>query len=513
MKLDRRIICASWIAVLVLGGRLFAGRIEPPPKPTDSNDSEVRWIRKTTIEASGPLLQPARVAGFESGIPNKPDRELPEVQQEQPPREDRVERVTAEARLAAPPGLAQPELTFIPTVALEPAGMTLAELEEIALANNPTLVQAAMRVRAAEGKCLQAGLYPNPVVGYQAEEMGIGGSAGQHGVFVGQELVTGGKLGLRTAVAGHAVAQAEHAWQAQYARVLNDVRSAWYEILVAQRIIELNQQLVVIDEQAVKAAEDLLTTGDVSRVDLLQARIEADSTKLELENARHRHLAAWRRLAAVLGTPEMEPAVLSGELTTDLAPLSWDGALQLLLSASPELLEAQAGVRRARCALARENVERIPNVDVRASVRYHDEAEDTVASLEVGVPLPLFNRNQGNICKARAELIAAQREVERIELTLRNRLAAAFERYASAENQARNYAAEILPNAKTSLDLVQSGYRQGEFDYLTLLMAQQTYFQVNLAYLESLLAYRSSRVAIEGFLLSGALGGMGNDEL
>ncbi|HUT11280.1 MAG TPA: TolC family protein [Thermoguttaceae bacterium] len=509
MKLDRRIVCASVIAVLAFGGRLPAGQLKPPPEPTDSDDSAVRWIRKTGAESSPPLLQPARVPGFETGIPTKPEVELPEVQEEQPPRQLPVEPMKlAEPRLvAAPPRLARPEPTVAPTVALEPSGMPLAELEEIALANNPTLVQAAMRVQAAQGKRLQAGLYPNPVIGYQAEEMGIGGSAGQHGVFFAQELVTGGKLGLRTAAAGHEVTQAEHAWQAQHARVLNDVRSAGYEVLVAQRIVDLQEKLVGIAGQGVKAADDLLAAMEVSRVDLLQARIEADSAKLELENARHRHLAAWRRLTAVLGTPEMEPAVLCGELTADLPPLSWDGALQLLLIASPQILEAQAGVRRARCALARENVEWIPNVDIQASVRYHDEANDTVTGLEVGLPLPLFNRNQGNICKARAELIAAEREVERIELSLHNRLAATFERYANAENQARNYAAEILPNAKTSLDLVRDGYRQGEFDYLTLLTAQRTYFQVNLAYLESLLAYRSGRVAIEGFLLSGGLGG------
>jgi len=500
MRLNRPIVLATMIAMLAYGPRLRAGQLQPPPQPTPSDDPEVRWIRKPPVGPSLPVLQPANVPGFETEV------EVSETDGRRSPR-----RAPAEPRLAArSPRLADPEPRLAPLAAAEPPAMTLAELEEIALANNPTLVQAAMRVQAAQGQRLQAGLYPNPVVGYQAEEMGIGGSAGQHGLFLGQEFVTGGKLELRMTVAGHEVARAQHAWEVQRTRLLNDVRSAWYEVLVAQRIVNLNDRLVAIGAESVKAAEDLVAAGEVSRVDLLQAQIEADTAKIELANARHRYVAAWRRLAAVLGTPDMEPITLVGELTADMPPLTWDGALQRLLSESPQLLEAQAGVRRARCALARENAEWIPNVDVQATVRYHDEAHDTVTGLEVGLPLPLFNRNQGNIRKARAELIAAEREVERIELSLRDRLAATFERYASAENQARNYAAEILPNAKKSLDLVQAGYRQGEFDYLTLLTAQRTYFRVNLAYLESLLTYRSSRIAIEGFLLSGGLRQVGN---
>ncbi|MBN2474668.1 MAG: TolC family protein [Pirellulales bacterium] len=392
----------------------------------------------------------------------------------------------------------------IASVAGEP-GLTLVELEKIALANNPTLVQAVMRVQAARGKCAQAGLYPNPVVGYVGDEMGAGGTLGQQGAFVGQEIVTAGKLRLRGAVAGHEVVQAEHAQQAQCARVLNDVRSAWYEVLVAQRIVALSQELVHIGEQAVAAAGDLAAAREVSRVDLLQARIEADSTELRLSDARNQYQASWRRLAALLGVPDMKPAGLAGSLEGVGPELTWEQSLQRLLAESPELAEARAGVERARCAVAQQCAERVPNIDVRTGVRYHHEVEDTVATVEVGLPLPIFNRNQGNIYRARSQQGAAEQEVRRVELALRQRLAAAFQRYTTAREDVRRYAAQILPNAKTSLELVQAGYRKGEYDYLTLLLAQRTFFQVNLAYLEGLKQTHSGTVAIEGLLLSGGL--------
>ena len=98
--------------------------------------------------------------------------------------------------------------------------MTLEELESIALANNPTVVQAAMRVWAARAKCYQVGLKPNPTIAYAGDEMGDEGRGGMQGAKIGQEIVTGGKLQARMATASREVEQAEQAFQAQRYRVL-----------------------------------------------------------------------------------------------------------------------------------------------------------------------------------------------------------------------------------------------------------------------------------------------------
>ncbi len=383
--------------------------------------------------------------------------------------------------------------------------MSPAQLESIALAENPTLRQAEMRVRAARAKCLQVGLYPNPVIGYRGEEMGALGTAGLQGGFFRQEIVTADKLRLRRAVAGHEVRQAEQVLAAQTARVLNDVRTGAYEVLVAQRTVELNRRLVDIGREGVDTAERLLEALMVSRVDVLQARIEADSSALRLSDAQNRRLAAWQRLSAVLGRPRMAMTALAGDLEGELPEWSWEDAFERLMAESPEVAEAWMGVRRAQCAVASECAERTPNVSVEAAVLQDNSEQNTVASVQFAVPLTLYNRNQGNIRRAQAELIVARREVERVELALQQRLATTFEQYANARHQTRQYSASILPNASKSLELIQIGYEQGEFDYLKLLTAQRTYSQAELAYLESLLRLNRAHVAIEGFLLTGGL--------
>jgi cobalt-zinc-cadmium efflux system outer membrane protein len=383
--------------------------------------------------------------------------------------------------------------------------MTLPELEELAERCNPTLVQAAARVQAARGQHLQVGLYPNPVIAYQANEIGQAGRAGQQGGFISQELVTAGKLKLNRAVAAQEIQQAEFGWQAQRFRVLTDVRRGFYDVLVARRTVELTEELVRIGEEGVKTVEKLMKAKEVARADLLQARIESDSAKLLLVRAQNRYAASWRNLASVVGVPDMQATTLVGDLRGGVVKFSWDETLNRLLAESPQLAGAQAGVARAQAALSRECAGRIPNVDFLVGPQFDNATGYTVVNAQVGVPLPIYNRNQGNIRKAQAELTAAQHEVRRVQLALQQRLAAVFEQYGTADQQVEKYHSDILPNAQESLKLVSSGYRQGEFSYLMLLTAQRTYFQTNLAYLDALRELRSSATAIEGNLLSDSL--------
>jgi cobalt-zinc-cadmium efflux system outer membrane protein len=387
-------------------------------------------------------------------------------------------------------------------------GFGLLDLEQLALQNNPTLAQARARVQAARGRQQQAGLYPNPVIGYSGGEIGNEGRAGQQGGYVGQELVTAGKLRLSRQVAGQEVVRLQQEVAVQQFRVLTDVRSTFYDVLVAQRTVELTTQLVQLAEEGIKAAEALLKAQEGSRVDLLQARVEANTTRILFENAQKRHQGAWRRLATIVGMPDMTVQQLAGDAEQIEPPLKWEVALSRVLSESPELAAAAAAVETARCATQRARVEWIPNVDVQAGVQHDNASGDNIAGVQFAIPLPVYNRNQGNIAAANAQLVAAHRNVDRVRLGLQNRLAEVFQRYATYRQQVEKYRGAVLPDAKETLDLVAHGYKQGEFSYLNLLTAQRTYFQSNLAYLESLLQLRQAHAEIEGLLLSNSFEGL-----
>ncbi len=392
-----------------------------------------------------------------------------------------------------------------PAISADEPSLALADLERLALQFNPTLAQAAMAVKAAQGDYVQAGLYPNPVAAYVGDEINGDGSAGLQGGGFSQEIVTAGKRRLGQAVASREVQQSRFGWETQQQRVLNDVRVGYYETLMAQKLVEVNEQLFAIENRILDSTRQLRAAAEVSEVDVLQASVEVERAALNLSQAKDLHLSAWRRLMSVVGRPEMESARLAGDVTDSLPVITWDDALARLLTHSPELAQASAGVERARSDVALQYAQRIPNVEVATTVKRDTASGFTVVDLGVAVPLPVFDRNQGNIVRAYAALTAAKNEVKRVELDLYSRLAATFQQYVNARRRAETYVNTILPNAKKSLDLTQIAYREGEFEYLTLLTTQRTYYDLNLEYLASLEELWSRSVELEGMLLRGGL--------
>lgn len=382
--------------------------------------------------------------------------------------------------------------------------LSLEELEQLAFATNPAIAQAAARVAALRGRWVQTGLPPNPTAGYMGNEIGDENKAGQQGGFVGQEFVTGHKLRLNRAIVNQEILQAEQAVEALRFRVRTDVRRAYYGALIAQRRMDLAEELVRVSGQAVDASQELLEAEEIPQAGLLQTQVEQQNAFLLSQAASNEQMAAWRELSAVAGT-ELAVRRLAGDVSQLPGELDWDEQLTRLTMTSPEVAAALANVGRAEATLRRECVEPVPNVDSQVAVQYDNATEDTIASVTLGVPLPIWNRNQGGIRQARAEVVEARRSVERVELDLKRRLAAAFQQYATARAQANTYATQILPKARETFELVQRGYRLGELGYLDLLTAQRTYSQTNLAYLDALSTMWSSWSEIDGLMLAGSL--------
>jgi len=383
--------------------------------------------------------------------------------------------------------------------------LTLADLESIAIGNHPGLAAAAARINIARGKYVQAGLYPNPVAGYHATEIGNQSTAGQQGGFLSQRLITGGKLVLDQAMATKDVTSAQFQFHAQELRVLSDVRVRFYDALISQQRVVLTEKLAQIGDQLVEATEKLIEGRQGTENDLLQAEIRADESRILLDNARNQYLESWRRLITVAGVPSLRMTPLYGELESDLPVLDWENCSAQVLSGNPELNAARARVDRARIAIQRAKKEPVPNVDIFVSHRHHNVTDDNVTNVQVGIPLPVFDRNQGNICSAEAEWVAACHDVRRMELQLQDRLAVAFRQYANARQQAERYSTRMVPRAQQSLRLVTEGYQKGQVEYLTLLTAQSTYLQVSLSRLDSLLALRTASSVIASQLLTDSL--------
>jgi cobalt-zinc-cadmium efflux system outer membrane protein len=388
--------------------------------------------------------------------------------------------------------------------------LTLSEAEALAAANHPVLRVAEGEVRAARGRWVQVGLRPNPVLGYSGEEIGNDGTAGMQGGFVGKEFVTAGKLRLSRAAASNEVAAAEQRLERARLQVMAIVRSYYFQALAAQRAVALSRQLTTIAGQAVRVSELRLRADDISRAALLQTQIESETAILFEQESVNRYDAAQRQLAVVIGfdprTQVLPP--LEDEFQKPLPSLDWESTRARVLAESPVLAEGRFAVERARWMVARETAGRVPNVDVEAGVMFDHGTRDTVASVQVGMPIPVFDRNQGAIAAACGELAAAQASLEQRELLLEERLAAALRDYLTARQRVSRYVDTILPATRQSLEMVTAAYQQGELDYLQLITSQQTYTAKNLSYLEDLETAWRMWARIESLLVEDAAGGM-----
>ena len=389
------------------------------------------------------------------------------------------------------------------------SGISMDRLAEISLELNPTLIQASRVLDQVHGNYVQVGLYPNPVVAYSAGEVGDDGTAGKHGGFVQQRIVTANKLGLDQAVVGSEADQAYYGVEQQRQRILNDVRSLSVQVLALQQQIVLDQTLVAIGAESMATAERLLGVGEVSRADLLQARVEYNTARLQLDTVRAQYLGAWRRLAALIGDPELPPTRIidSLEKSVDDAvkKLEWSDSLARILELSPELAQARAGVRRARNDLARQQVQPIPDIEFSGGAMYNAVNGDTLGTAQLAMVIPIFDRNQGRIASASASVASEMANVRRLELDLQNRLAAAMGDYDAACRQCEYYRREILPDARETLRIAQIGYEQGELTWIQLLTAQRSWSLATREYIDSLRNLECSVIRIEGMLLSGGL--------
>jgi cobalt-zinc-cadmium efflux system outer membrane protein len=391
----------------------------------------------------------------------------------------------------------------------------------MALESNPTLAQAAQNVRAATGRKEQAGLYPNPIIGATGDEVSPGPiiRGGEFGAFIEQRIVTAGKLGLSRRVFEQEELQAEAAAKAQRYRVLNSVRSLYYEALGAERRLEVQTRLAALTREAVRISQELSNVGAADQPDVLESEIEAEQAELGVAMARTALERTWRELAVVVGRPSLQPGSLAGNLD-EVPKLDFEKAIATLFGESPEIKSSELAVAREEAALRRAKVEKTPDIVARGGLRYNRELLDLGGRpvglegfFDVGIEIPLFNKNQGNVAAANADLERAQREVERVRLSLRLRMARAYKQYQDALTRVEKYRNQMIPRAQKAYDLHLASFRQMAAAYPQVLIAQRNLFQLQDAYVSDLITTWQTAVEISGLLLTGGLAAPGEMEI
>jgi cobalt-zinc-cadmium efflux system outer membrane protein len=385
---------------------------------------------------------------------------------------------------------------------------TLDQLQALATEHNPTLRQAQTEIRAAEGRKRQAGLYPNPTVGYLGEQI-RGGSqgGGEQGGFIQQDIVLGGKLGAAKRVVEQDRRQAEVEREEQSLRVQNAVAIAYYQTLAAQETVAIRERMLKLAQDAVATTQQLLNVGQADQPDLLQAQVEAGREEIALIAARQRQQMQWTSLAAVVGQPKLPFGTVAGKLE-EFPEDDTQQWLENILHNSPAVKIAEVSVARAQAELDRSRREPVPDLLVRGGVQQNLERLETSGRsiglqgfAEVGVRIPIFNRNQGNIQAAKANIDRADLERQRVQLLLQERSAAMFQNYLTSKAAVDLYRKQMIPQAEQAYKLYLNRYNNMAAAYPQVLISQRTLFQLQTDYVASLENLWVNTVAVKGFLL------------
>jgi outer membrane protein, heavy metal efflux system len=402
---------------------------------------------------------------------------------------------------AAPGG--KPEATQ-PSAAT--SQLALADLEQLALQHNPTLAQAALQVEAARGKALQAGLYPNPTLGYNGELIGTQGTAGDfQGGFVQQTIVTAGKLRLSRAKYSQEAVEAEWMSMAQQLRVLNSIRIGFYELLATQRRVKIRTDMLKNAQEEALTRREMFNIGLANEAEVLLTGVDVDEAKVALEEHQTKLVALWEKVSALAGMPGMALPGLRDEMDVGRPSLSWDTSLARLLEDSPELQAARAHIVYDQITLKRERVEPIPNVQVKAGAGRDFESRSTVANVVLSVELPVWNKNQGTIRQVEADLARSHEEVKRLELSLRTELAKSFQHYQSAILKVNLYRDSAVPKATKAYEVMLDQHKKKRAEWIQVVDYQRKMLKIQNEYTSGLLELRRAEVLINGLLLEGGL--------
>jgi cobalt-zinc-cadmium efflux system outer membrane protein len=353
--------------------------------------------------------------------------------------------------------------------------LSLSDLQTMAFAHSPSIRNAVAGVEAARGAVRQAHAYPNPSVAWEADTVGTGG--GYQGAYIDQPIKGFNKLKLAQASAEMDLRNAELALHRAETDLANQVRTAYFQVLVARENIKVSKALAAFTDRIYAVQVNLVVGQQSAAYEPMQLRPLALQARLNLSQARSQFLASWRQLAAALGLPGMPPTEIVGRVDAPVPVFDHDAVLNYIVEHHTDVLTALTSVQKARYQYQLAKVTPYPDFDVHVLIQkdYTTPPNYLVYSGALSMTLPVWDQNQGGIGQALGQLKQSQEQVQTARLQLIATLADAFNRYTTA----RETVDVSLQQVRDQIRAYRAAYdrHQGEPDKVgfgDLVTAQQT---------------------------------------
>jgi cobalt-zinc-cadmium efflux system outer membrane protein len=433
-----------------LAGHPYDRQPEAPPSAVPDKGARLSQPgRGTDIQTTAFMQadQPARPADGKSRLelnipPEIPGSETPRIELPKDP--EAAARTIRRIYPKLPPLPAEPKA--LPGPGGNP--YTLADLQQLAAANSPTLRQAASDVEAARGALIQARAYPNPTLSYQDMPSNDGSVAGVHGVGIDQLIKFGGKLKLAAEAAEMDLANAELALRRARSDLSTAVRNAYFAVLVAKETVRETKALARLTDDVYRVQGGYLAGGFAAPYEPAALRALAYTARLAYKQSIQTYIYSWKQLVAALGLRQLPLTEVAGRIDTVIPYFDYDAVREYVLRNHTDVLTARNGLDKARYNLKAAQITPYPDIDVNLAVLKETALapKQWVHTLTVGIPIPIWDRNKGNIMSAEAALVRATEEPHRVEENLTTTLATAYMGYKTNLDALEYYRRYILPD-------------------------------------------------------------------
>jgi cobalt-zinc-cadmium efflux system outer membrane protein len=379
--------------------------------------------------------------------------------------------------------------------------LTLAQALARAGERHPGLAAQGYQERAADALIEQAGLRPNPTLQLETENFfGTGALQGvrrsETTVQASQTFERGGKREKRVAVARRERETAASELAVRRAEILGATATAFVHALAAQQRLTLAAEPLRLAREIADTAERRMKAGAASLGESARGRLAIASAQAELARAQSELQVSRARLAAMWGGSAAEISALSGTLQEpDALPLESEFAAKL--GGHPRLAHQKAIIASRRAALELEQSHATQDLTVGGGVRFLREGSDAGFVAGVSMPLPVRNKNQGNIRAARETLGGAEQVLRAIENELRTSLASAWQELAAAHAAVQTLRRDALPATEDAHALVRRAYAEGQLPLIDVLDAQRTLISVRREIFDAAASYAAAHARAE----------------
>ena len=373
----------------------------------------------------------------------------------------------------------------------------LPELEEMALKTHPALKVAGAEIKKSEAELRIARQYPNPEAeGSVSSQKGLesGTYATGYSLSLSQTIEWPGRRGKRQESARFGIDVVNQKLTQEQINVRARCREFFYRVLAGEHLVKIAAENLESAKKLLDIAEKRVRLGESRPIELVKARVEFFSLEREYDKAKTTLAGDRQVLQQFLGGALPADFALSGEgeVIEPVVPLKrWQ---ETAFASHPLLAAQEAQVRQAESTLGAERQAWVPDVTVKV---FHTRDVDLRATGGgLTIPLPLWNRKEGEVAKAAAAKSQADSELRLLKQDLETRLASQYSLYETARRQVESFQTAILKEAAESLRVAQFSYEHGETSLLELLDSRRVYRGTEQDYYKALLDYRLARAEL-----------------